>query len=110
MSLAVQSRILVAAHLKEVGVVPDQALPAAPKRSKWRNKPTWYEGLMVGLRRYDSKKEANRARQLDLEVKGGRVIAWWHQWPIWCGFDDEKGRPVSMFPDFRIMWTDGSIT
>jgi len=78
MSFAVQIRISVAAYLKEAGVMPDQAPPAAPKRSIWRNKPTCYESQMVGLRRYDSKREANRASQLDLEAKGGRVIAWWH--------------------------------
>ncbi len=113
MSLAATNRMPAADYLKEVGAVPDHAPAAAmtsAAKSKWRNKPTWYESPMVGLRRYDSKKEANRARELDLLVAGGRVVAWWHQWPIWCGFDDEKGTPVRMFPDFRIMWADGSIT
>ncbi len=85
-------------------------LPEQKRRNKWGNKPTWVDSPTVGLRRFDSKKEANRARELDLLVAGGKVTAWWHQWPIWCGFDDEKGTPVRMYPDFRIMWADGQVT
>lgn len=110
MSVEATNRMSVADYLKEVGVVPDCAPTAASKRSKWRNVPTWYESPMVGLRRYASKKEAIRARELDRWVTAGKVIAWWHQWPIYCGFDDDKGTPVRMYPDFRIMWADGSIT
>ncbi len=110
MSLDVDNKISLEQYRREVGQDPLAPKPASPATSKWRNKPTWYSSPTVGLRRYDSKKEANRARELDLLVLGGKIIAWWSQWPIYCGFDDQKGSPVRMFPDFRILWADGTVT
>ena len=109
-ALDVIDRMSAADYLNEMGVTPDHAPAAEPKRSKWKNVPQWYDSPMAGLRRYASKKEANHARNLDLKVKGGQIVAWWTQWPIYCGFDNEAGTPIRMMVDFRILWADGSIT
>lgn len=117
--LKVANSMTAAEYLELMGVgsnpapLPPGAMPSSepPKRaSKWNNKPTWHDSPVVGLRRYDSKREASRANQLDLLVQGGRVVAWWAQHPIHCGFDNDNGSPCRMIVDFKILWADGSVT
>ena len=50
------------------------------KTSKYNACPTTYNGV-----RYDSKAEANRAAELDLLVRAGRVAWWLRQVPIDIG-------------------------
>lgn len=84
--------------------------PAKSRRRKWGNNPKWYASKTVGLRWFRSTKEADRARELDRLVDAGDVIAWWHEAPIYCGFDNEDGTPCRMLPDFKIKWADGTET
>ena len=76
-------------------------------RRKYGNVSTWHDSPVVGLRRYDSKKEAQYAARLDLEVKAGLVIAWWPQVPLFCGFDNDDGSPCRLIVDFRILTPEG---
>lgn len=105
-------------YRKHMGIASDPA-PIPPgaitpvktsKKSKWNNKPCWYESPIVGLRRYDSKREANRARKLDQMHLAGKIVAWWAQHPVYCGFDNENGSPTRMMIDFKILWPNGSVT
>jgi len=110
-----QDRMTVEEYRSQQGVTfdPPKIAPGAeakPRKSKWNNKPTWYESPLVGLRKYDSKREANRARYLDQLYLGGKIVAWWAQHPVYCGFDNGNGSPCRMILDFRIMWPDGSFT
>ena len=75
----------------------DSSVP--PKRSKYGNKRTLYQGVV-----YDSQKEASRAVELDLLKQAGEVLCW---------------VPHVMFPlakgikyecDFVIVWHDWSVT
>ena len=107
-------RMSAADYLKLVGpnqpAGPDRPPAVAAKPSKWKNKPEWYDSPVVGLRRYDSKREASRAKKLDLMHAGGKITAWWAQHPVYCGFDNENGSPTRMVIDFKILWPDGSVT
>jgi hypothetical protein len=76
---------------------------ASKDRRKYRNKPTWHDSPVVGLRRYDSKKEAAYAAGLDRKVAAGLNTAWWPQVPLYCGFDKDDGSPVRMVIDFKIL-------
>lgn len=109
-------RMTAAEYLAMQNVTPDRApvpkgaTPAPKRPSKWGNKPEWYNSLMVGLRRYDSKREATRAKRLDHLVLAGKLVAWWAQHPVYCGFDNENGSPCRMIIDFKLLWPDGSVT
>jgi len=110
--IAADNRLSAADYLKEVGSngAGPAPVPGKPKKNKWRNKPTWYESPTVGLMRFDSKREATRARYLDTLALTGKITAWWSQYPIYCGFDNDNGSPCRMMVDFKILWTDGSVT
>jgi len=80
------------------------------RRNKYGNNPTRYDSPMCGIRVYDSKAEANRARDLDRLVGAGEITSWWPQWPADTGIENDDGSPVVMRLDFRIMWADGRVT
>ncbi|MGI9506931.1 MAG: hypothetical protein ACR2RE_28145 [Geminicoccaceae bacterium] len=84
--------------------------PKAPGNAGWHNKPTWYESPMVGMTKFKSKAEVIRARQLDLMAAGEQITAWWYEVPLYCGFENDNGSPVRLYPDFKILWPDGSVT
>ena len=50
---------------------PSLTVEDAPKRSKYGNRRTLYEGVM-----FDSQKEASRAVELDMLKRAGEVICW----------------------------------
>lgn len=76
-------------------------------RRKYRNKPTWHDSPVVGLRRYDSQKEARYAASLDAQFNTMQIHAWWPQVPLYCGFDNDDGSPVRMVIDFKILEPGG---
>ena len=68
------------------------------KPSKYGNEPTEYAG-----RYYQSRKEAQRARDLDLMLKAGEIVYWWPQVP----FPLSKG--VKYVADFVVLLPDLSV-
>lgn len=70
-----------------------------PKRSKYGNKRTLYQGVV-----YDSQKEASRAVELDLLKQAGEVLCWVPH----VLFPLAKG--VKYECDFVIVWHDWSVT
>lgn len=94
---------------------PTPAVSARPGKTKaekagWVAKASWHQSPIVGLIYCRSKKEARRAAELDLMVAAGELTAWWHEVPLACGFDNDDGRPVRMFPDFKLLRPSGRIT
>ncbi len=85
----------LAARNPQVGAV--SADP--PKRSKYGNKRTLYQGVV-----YDSQKEASRAVELDLLKQAGEVLCWSPHvlFPLAKGIKYEA--------DFVIVWQDWSVT
>lgn len=77
-------------------------------RSKYLNQPTHYTSPLNGPRRYASKKEAERARQLDLLRADGQVLWWLPQIAFVVGLDD-NGKPVRYYADFQVMWRDRGL-
>jgi hypothetical protein len=75
-----------------------------PKRSKYGNKKTEYGGFL-----FDSKKEANYARELDLlkSAKGyhDKVHSWERQIPFEIRVNDIK--ICKYIADFRVNYEDG---
>ncbi|MFA5079933.1 MAG: DUF1064 domain-containing protein [Dehalococcoidia bacterium] len=69
--------------------------PGEPKRSKYGNKRTLYNGMV-----YDSQREASRAVELDLLRRAGEVICWQHH----VVFPLSKG--VSYEADFVVVYPD----
>ena len=57
--------------------VPAAGKPDSPKPSKWHNVRTPYNGVT-----YDSKAEARKAQELDLQVKAGEIDFWIRQVPF----------------------------
>lgn len=66
-----------------------------PKRSKFGNKRTLYQGVV-----FDSQKEASRAVELDLLKRAGEIICWQHH----VVFPLSKG--VSYEADFVVVYPD----
>lgn len=66
-----------------------------PKRSKYGNKRTLYQGVV-----YDSQREASRAVELDLLKRAGEIICWQHH----VIFPLSKG--VSYEADFVVIYPD----
>jgi hypothetical protein len=50
---------------------------------KYRNQPTVYTTTLAGQRRFDSKKEAKMAQELDLRMKAGEIKSWTRQVPFY---------------------------
>ena len=85
----------LAARNPQVGAGPADV----PKRSKYGNKRTLYQGVV-----YDSQKEASRAVELDLLKQAGEVLCWVPHvlFPLAKGIKYEA--------DFVIVWHDWSVT
>ncbi len=66
-------------------------------RQKYRNTPTWYNGL-----RFDSKAEADRAAELDMQKHVGAIIFWIPQVTFRLGCAENKYRV-----DFLVITEDG---
>jgi len=77
---------------------PSLTVEDAPKRSKYGNKRTLYDGQM-----YDSGREAQRAVQLDMLKRAGEVICWQPH----VMFPLAKG--VSYEADFVIVYADWHV-
>lgn len=75
-----------------------QVSPPEAKPSKYHNMPTEYAG-----RYYQSRREATRARDLDLMRKAGEIIAWFPQ----VSFPLEKG--IRYVADFVVLLPDLSV-
>lgn len=99
---------------REAMGLPPAGSDAPAEKPKKKNKmnavKTRYVSAMNGSRVYDSKAEARRAIQLDQLVLAGDIVAWWPQWPAECGFNNDRGDPVMLRIDFRILWKDGRVT
>lgn len=67
-------------------------------RSKYGNKPTYYNGI-----RYHSKKEANYAFGLDLALKSGELVEYFRQVPFLLPGN------IKYFLDFKEVWKNGEI-
>lgn len=72
------------------------------KTNKYGNKKTEYSGRL-----YDSKKEANRAAELDVLVRGGVVRNWQAQPRFHFQYGGVK--ICSYVADFRVEYTDGTV-
>jgi hypothetical protein len=70
-----------------------------PKPSKYGNKRTEYEGRV-----YASKREAERAQELDLIKRAGAVLHWSPQ----VSFELPGG--VRYVADFVVIWKDWTVT
>lgn len=70
--------------------------------NKFSNKKTEYNGIY-----YDSIKEADYARELDLRVKAGELTHWERQVPIDLVVNGQKVCTYKI--DFVEYWTNGSI-
>lgn len=68
---------------------------------KYRNKTSVYNGYP-----YDSIKEAEEAKNLDLLLKAGEIISWERQYPIEVYVNGEK--MFRMKVDFLVNWKDGT--
>ena len=77
---------------------PSLTVEDAPKRSKYGNRRTLYEGVM-----FDSQKEASRAVELDMLKRAGEVICWVPH----VVFPLSKG--VSYEADFVIVYADWHV-
>lgn len=66
-------------------------------KKKYRNTPTFYNGL-----RFDSKAEADRAAELDFQVKAGHLKFWLPQVTFRLGCAENKYRV-----DFLVVTKDG---
>jgi hypothetical protein len=84
----------LAARNPQVGAGPADV----PKRSKYGNKRTLYQGVV-----YDSQKEASRAVELDLLKQAGEVLCWVPH----VMFPLSKG--VSYEADFVVVYTDWHV-
>ena len=72
MTIHFETESEIPAEIKELN--PELFAPAEkakPKRSKYGNKRTMYNGVL-----YDSQGEAHRAQELDFEMQSGSVL-WW---------------------------------
>jgi len=77
---------------------PSLTVEDAPKRSKYSNRHTLYEGVM-----FDSQKEASRAVELDILKRAGEVICWTPHvlFPLTAGVKYEA--------DFVIVYADWHV-
>lgn len=69
------------------------------KRPKYRNVRTEYRGMP-----FDSKAEAEYARQLDLRQNAGEIKGWTRQVPFMLGVPENKYRA-----DFLVFHNDGTV-
>lgn len=69
--------------------------PSKPR--KYRNTPTVFQG-----REYASKREAQRAQELDLMEKAGEIAGWLPQWPF------RLAGGIRYIADFLVLQNDGT--
>lgn len=80
------------------------------RRNKYRNDPTWHDSPLVGAMKYPSKRQAQRAKDLDLLWQGGQVRWWLPEIPIRLKAYTET-RQRLMRVDFLVCWEpDGRVT
>lgn len=86
------------------GKLPDRLrVNMKKKSSKYNNEWTEYNG-----RKYQSKREARHAAELDLLIRSNEVVRWEPQFSIELEID---GEPIGSYRiDFKVWWTDGRIT
>ena len=75
---------------------------------KYGNQKTTYNGY-----KYDSKFEAGVAKDLDIQLKAGEILAWDRQYKVEMWACDSKGMPQikkSHKVDFRVHNLDGTYT
>lgn len=77
-------------------------------RNKYNNTKTIYNG-----HKYDSKREAEKAQELDLMKQAGEVIDWtphprYLLIPRYRNKDGKIVRPICYIPDFWVKYPDGS--
>ena len=80
-----------------------KALMDKPKGSKFKAKPTVYNGV-----RYPSKKHAKAAADLDFRIKVGIVVSWIREVPFPLPGKTATGRPIKHFVDFLAFKPDGT--
>jgi hypothetical protein len=73
-------------------------------RNKYNAQKTVYNG-----QRYDSAAEANRAAQLDLLVRAGKIRAWFRGKSTVVFSDGGRERTITFTPDFIIHNHDDSV-
>ena len=73
-----------------------------PKRNKFNAAKTEYN-----CHKYDSKREAKHAAELDLRIKAGEVEKWERQFKIEINVKDKH--ICNYFIDFKVWLLDGSI-
>lgn len=88
------------AEARRRGLIPRG--PQGPSRSKYRNQRTFYNG-----RWYSSKKEAERAGELDLLVRSGSVKRWEAQPKFPIVYEGIK--ICSYIGDFKVEYPNGKI-
>lgn len=76
-------------------------------RNKYNNQKTIYNGI-----RYDSKREAEKAQELDMLKQSGEVIDWtahprYLLIPRYINRDGKIVRPTHYIPDFWVKYRDG---
>jgi len=85
-------------HCKGTGIV----------RNKFNNKKTIYNGI-----KYDSKREAEKAMELDMLKNGGEVLDWtphprYLLIPRYLNKDGKVVRPCYYIPDFWVKYKSGA--
>jgi len=97
------------AGLPTIEQVERQEAKQPKKRRKFGNTPTDYESPLVGQMKYPSKKQAERAKQLDLLWQAGEIRWWLPEIPIRLrAYTDDRQRLMRV--DFLILWADGQLT
>ena len=97
------------AGLPSLAQVERQEAKQPKKRRKFGNTPTDYESPLVGHMKYPSKKQAERAKELDLLWQAGEIRWWLPEIPIRLKGYTETRQHI-MRVDFLILWADGRLT
>lgn len=83
--------------------------PGGGGARKYRNVPTEHDSPLVGRIKMPSKRQAQRAAELDTLWRAGEVRWWLPEMPIPIDAQYETKRAV-MRVDFLILWADGRLT
>ncbi len=111
------TRMSLEEYRREVGlpsleqVERQEALVEKPKRrNKYHNDPTWHDSPLVGAIKYPSKRQAERAKELDNLWQAGEVRWWLPEIPIRLKAYTETRQRI-MRVDFLVCWQpDGHVT
>ena len=86
-----------------VSIAEFKALTEKKKTSKFKAKPTVYNGV-----NYHSQKEVRAAQKLDFMVKAGEILSWISQVPFVLPGETATGRPIKHYVDFMAFNVDGT--